>query len=219
MEKIRIDLFADIACPWCYIGEARLQKALAQRPELEAEWHWHPFQLAPDVPPAGVPWKTFVEAKFGSAERAAGMFAQVAAVAAQDGLELAFDRMTISPSTRAAHRLVLLGTDSQQKQRIVEGLFKAHFTEGENVGDIETLVKIGAEAGLDAARVREYMMSDENADAVEASQRAAEQTGVSGVPFYIFNERYAFSGAQPVDTFLRAIDAAVQPAAGPDAAQ
>jgi predicted DsbA family dithiol-disulfide isomerase len=146
------------------------------------------------------------------------MFAQVAGIAAAEGLELAFHRMSVAPNTRKAHRLVLMSDDQEQQERVARALFKAYFTDGANVSDPEVLVEIGTKAGLDAHAVREYLSGEENVKKVDESQQSAEGLGVTGVPFYIFNERYAFSGAQPVEVFLRAIDAATEAPTATDGA-
>lgn len=207
MEKLRIDLFADIACPWCYIGERRLAKALEERPDLEIEWRWHPFQLQPAMPMEGLPWTEFVEKKFGGMARAQQLFAHVVSVGAVEGIEFRFDHIANAPNTRDAHRLVLYARE--RGQEAVLALFRANFTEGKSLSEIETLVEIGASIGFDADELRAYLASEQGADEVMKSQEEAEHLGVTGVPFYIFDRRIAFSGAQPVEVFLRAIDRGV----------
>ncbi|HEX7240834.1 MAG TPA: DsbA family protein, partial [Longimicrobiaceae bacterium] len=103
---MQIEVYADVVCPWCWIGERRLEAALAQRPELRVRRSWRPFQLQPQMPPGGLPWAEFAAAKFGGAERARGMFAQVAAAGAADGVRFAWDRVATAPNTVDAHRLV-----------------------------------------------------------------------------------------------------------------
>src|SRR6478609_380926 len=108
---LRIDLYADIACPWCYIGERRLTQALAARPDLHVERHWRPFQLQPDLPPSGIPWSDLIEQKFGGAARATAMFGRVAASGASNGIAFNFDQVTRAPNTADAHRLVLFAAE------------------------------------------------------------------------------------------------------------
>ncbi|MGN6810560.1 MAG: DsbA family oxidoreductase [Thermomicrobiales bacterium] len=205
---LRIDLYADIACPWCYIGERRLARALAARPNLHIERHWQPFQLQPDLPPGGIPWSDLIERKFGGAASAAEMFGRVAAAGAPDGIAFNFDRVTRAPNTADAHRLVLFAAEQGQTWTMVETLFAAYFTDGRDVSDREELIALAAAAGLDAAAARDYLASDANVAAVQASQRTAYRHGVQGVPFFVFAERYALSGAQPLDIFERALDLA-----------
>lgn len=209
MNTIRIDLFADIVCPWCYIGETRLQKALKERPDLRVEWNWRPFQLEPHLPERGTPWKEFARTRFGGTGRAQTIFAHVAELGATAGIEIAFDRISTAPNTRMAHSLILMAGEHPRRERLVRRLFHAYFAEGANIGDVETLAAIAGETGLNKDEVRECLQNGQGADEVERSQREAEHLGVTGVPFFIFNGRYAFSGAQSHEAFLRAIDGAM----------
>lgn len=207
-----IDVFADIACPWCYIGERRIEQALAQRPGLLAEVRWHPFQLQPDTPKPGEPWRELVEGKFGGAARAEAAFEHVRRAAEADGIEFRFDRMAASPNTEDAHRLVLLATEKGREWEVVTALFRAHFTEGRHVGERDTLVDIAASEGLVPEEVRAYLESEQGVAEVQASQATAGRLGINGVPFFIFDGRYAISGAQPVELFLEALDTAARAA-------
>ncbi|MDQ3705143.1 MAG: DsbA family oxidoreductase [Chloroflexota bacterium] len=203
---MKIDVYADIACPWCYIGEKRLEQALSMRPDLRAELQWRPFQLRPEMPKEGVAWSDFEVQKFGGHEKAQQIFARVTSVGAEDGIDFRFDKIPVAPNTLDAHRLVLFAREQGREWEAVGALFAAHFTEGRNVGDLDTLVAIGEGIGLDGAAVRDYLQSDRNAEAVTESQEEAYSVGVEGVPFYVFDERYALSGAQPLETFLWALD-------------
>jgi predicted DsbA family dithiol-disulfide isomerase len=207
-----IDMFADIACPWCYIGEKRLEQALAQRPDLSAEVRWHPFQLQPGLPKPGEPWAEFMESKFGGARRAEMAFEHVRQAAEPEGIDFRFDRMTVAPNTEDAHRLVLFAAEKGREWEVVTALFRAHFSEGRNVGDLDTLVEIAAGGGLGPGEVRAYLDSERGRAEVQASQAAAARLGIGGVPFFIFDSRYAISGAQPPEVFLEALDRAAQAA-------
>jgi predicted DsbA family dithiol-disulfide isomerase len=207
-----IDMFADIACPWCYIGEKRLEQALAQRPNLRAEVRWHPFQLQPGLPKPGEPWAEFMESKFGGARRAEMAFDHVRRAAEPEGIDFRFDRMTVAPNTEDAHRLVLFAAERGHEREVVTALFRAHFTEGRNVGDRDTLVDIAASEGLDPEEVRAFLGSEQGRAEVQASQDLAARLGIGGVPFFIFDGRYAISGAQPPEVFLEALDMAAQAA-------
>ena len=207
-----IDMFADIACPWCYIGEKRLEQALAQRPDLRAEVRWHPFQLQPGLPKPGEPWAEFIESKFGGARRAEVAFEHVRQAAEPERIDFRFDRMTLAPNTEDAHRLVLFAAENGREWEVVTALFRAHFTEGRNVGDLDTLVELAAGGGLGPAEVRAYLEGRQGRAEVQASQAAAARLGIGGVPFFIFDSRYAISGAQPPEVFLEALDRAAQAA-------
>lgn len=203
-----IEVYSDIACPWCYIGERRLRKALAQRPTLDVEMKWMPFQLRPEQPKEGVPWREFAEKKFGSLERANAIFANVTSVGEGEGIRFAFDAMQTAPNTIDAHRLVLLARAHGREWEMIEALYSAYFSEGRNLNDLGQLVQIASQVGLAEQEVRAYLAGDENVAEVFASQVTAEQLGIQGVPFYVIDERYGLSGAQPVEVFLEAIDQA-----------
>ncbi|GIV97621.1 MAG: DSBA oxidoreductase [Herpetosiphonaceae bacterium] len=206
MPDIQIDIFADIACPWCYIGERRLERALALRPGLNVERRWRPFQLQPNLPRSGMPWHEFVQRKFGGLQRAQAMFNHVAAVGAAEGLTFAFDRMVSAPNTCDAQRLILFAEHQGCEWKAVDALFAAYFAQGRDLSRLDELVAIAAEIGLDAGQTRSYLMSDAGIAEVVESQEQAYVLGIQGVPFYIFDGRYAISGAQPVNVFLRALD-------------
>jgi len=205
---LAIDVFADVVCPWCYIGEKRLERALAQRRGLQVTRRWRPFQLQPAMPVAGLAWGDFVRSKFGGFERARPMFARVAAVGATVGATLDFDRVFNAPNTADAHRLILHAADHGDEWPLVERLFRAHFADGRDIGDRSTLAELAGEAGLDAAGTRRFLAGDEKRGDVTASQSAAARLGVSGVPFFVFGGVYAVSGAQPEEVLLEALDRA-----------
>jgi predicted DsbA family dithiol-disulfide isomerase len=202
---MRIELFADIACPWCYVGERRLQRALRDR-GVEARVVWRPYQLQPGLPREGRPWAEFVEAKFGGAARAAGMFAHVASAGAPEGIEFRFDRVPVAPNTRDAHRLMMLAAEKGKTWEAAEALFRAHFTDGQDVTRGAVLVELAESIGLDANETWAMLRSDRFTLEVDAGQARAAEVGVQGVPFYVFGDRYALSGAQPYETFLQALD-------------
>jgi predicted DsbA family dithiol-disulfide isomerase len=208
-----IDVYADVVCPWCYIGERRLERALRQRPDLQVERRWRPFQLQPGMPRAGLPWSDFARRKFGGVERARSAFAQVTAAGANEGITFAFDRVATAPNTVDAHRLILFGGQHGREWETAEGLFAAYFAEGRNLNDVDDLVAV--KSGLDADEARAYLASSEGVDEVYASQEEAGRLGIEGVPFYVFDGRYGLSGAQPLEVFLRALDLAqAEPALG-----
>jgi predicted DsbA family dithiol-disulfide isomerase len=230
---LTIDVWADIACPWCWIGERRLQAAVARlraaRPEVRVARAWRPYQLQPQLPPEGVAWERFAREKFGGGERMEQMFAHVAAAGAADGLRYRFDRMTVAPNTSDAHRLVLWaatveprpGTRAAESRAsdddpggagalaMAEALFAAYFAEGRNVSDRAVLADVAVSAGLDGASARATLESDAFVADVRGAQREAQRLGVRGVPFIVLDERLAISGAQPAELFDRALAAAL----------
>lgn len=221
MKNIRIDIFADLVCPWCYIGERRLElaleRAVAAHPDLTVTYQWHPFQLHPDLPPHGMPWPQLVDIKFGGMEQARPIFEQVTAIGAGEGLDFRFDSIANAPSTRNAHRLVLLAELSGRAEGMAMALFRAYFTEGRDLNDRATLVMIGRSVGLEEAELEAYLESEVGLDEVKTSQEEAEKVGIGGVPFYIFDGRYAISGAQPAELFDQAIAAVLSDEDAPPA--
>lgn len=203
---MRIEVWADVVCPWCWIGEARLYRALERRPDVQAEVIWRPFQLAPDLPPEGMDWDEVVRTKFGGPERARAMFAHVAAAGAGDGLEFDFERISAHPNTRNAHRLVLLAQEAGVGREMAEALFHANFTEGRDVGKTGVLADVAAQVGLDRDRIARFLAGDQLSRVVDESQAEAKSLGVDGVPFFVFEGKYAFSGAQPLETFVSVLD-------------
>lgn len=203
---MRIELWADVVCPWCWIGETRLYRALEQRPDVQAEVVWRPFQLQPDVPPEGIPWDEVERTKFGGPERARMMFQHVANAGAADGLEFHFERIPAHPNTRDAHRLVLLAQEAGIGREMAEALFRANFQEGRDVGKTGVLADVAAQAGLDRDRVARFLGGDQLGRVVDESQALARSMGVDGVPFFLIDGKYAFSGAQPLETFVSVLD-------------
>jgi predicted DsbA family dithiol-disulfide isomerase len=203
---VAIDVFADVVCPWCYIGERRLERALAKRRGIPTSRRWRPFQLQPRTPREGIPWPEFIRTKFGGRQQARAIFDRVTGVGATVDATFDFDRVATAPNTADAHRVILLAAERGDEWPLVGRLFRAHFAEGRDIGDAATLAELAGNVGLDAADVRRYLASDRNRDAVAQGQQTAEEIGVTGVPFFVFAGRYAVSGAQPEDVLTRAID-------------
>jgi predicted DsbA family dithiol-disulfide isomerase len=212
---MHIDVFSDVVCPWCYIGERRLAAALAQRPGLRATRSWRPFQLQPEMPAEGIPWAEMVRSKFGGPERAGAMFRQVSAAGAPDGIRFEWERVATAPNTVDAHRLVLWAAGRGREWEMAEALFGAYFTEGRDLGSADDLADAAARAGLDPDEARALLAGDEGRDDVRRSQEEARSLGISGVPFFVIDGRWAVSGAQPVEVFLRALDEAAAAGGAP----
>jgi predicted DsbA family dithiol-disulfide isomerase len=204
---MNIDVYHDIPCPWCRIGKANLETALRQWDGEPVSITWRPFLLDRDVPTAGTPVREFYRIKFG-AENVEPMFERVRAAGHRAGVEFDFEGAIRAPS-EDAHRLVWL-TPEEARSAVVDGLQHAYFNEGKNVADRETLADVAAAAGLDRevmlARLQSGEGSTETAEAIETAYRA----GVTGVPFFIFDNRYALSGAQPPETILAAMQQTVR---------
>jgi predicted DsbA family dithiol-disulfide isomerase len=209
MEKLRIDIWSDIACPWCYVGKRRLEAALERFPERdEVEVVWHAFELDPSAPlerDRSVSHAERLAKKYGmSVAQAQAQSARLTNIAKEDGLEFNFDRLR-SGNTFDAHRLVHLAGERGLQDAVKERFLRAYMTEGEAIGDKQVLQRLAVEAGLDADEVRHVLASDALAAEVRADEQEAQALGISGVPFFVFDGRLAVSGAQPADVFLGAL--------------
>jgi predicted DsbA family dithiol-disulfide isomerase len=205
MEPARLDVISDAICPWCYIGKRQMERALAQVAGLEFRVGWRPFQLNPDMPPEGVDRATYRLAKFGSAERSAELDARITAAGEAVGLDFRFDRMTRTPNTVDAHRVIRLAGEAGVQDAVVERLFHAYFAEGRDIGDTDTLAGLAAEAGMDAAAVSRHLAGAEGRDAVLEEDAMARRAGLSGVPTFALDGHVLFSGAVPADTMAEAL--------------
>ncbi|MBP2299562.1 DsbA family oxidoreductase [Azospirillum picis] len=201
-----IETFADLICPWCYIGKRRLDRALAQRPTLRAEIRWQPFQLNPDMPKGGMSRDDYLSAKFGGAERARQIYRVVEDTAARDGLPLLLDRIPRTPNSFDAHRLVRIAGRHGVANAMADALFAAYFVDGVDIGDLDALASVAAGVGLDFGETRRQLGSDAESASVLAADALARQMGLQAVPCYIFNRRYALSGAQEPASFLPLLD-------------
>lgn len=201
---MQIEIWSDVVCPWCYIGKRRLERALGQFEHAdEVEVTWRSFQLNPDTPPGtAAPTLEYLEQRFGP--QAQAMTARVAEMGKGEGLRLDF-ASSLTVNTLEAHRLLHLAADLGIGDAAKERLLRAHFTEGADLSDHETLTRLMAEAGADEARVREVLAGTEYADAVQADIDTARRLGASGVPFFVIDRKYGISGAQASETFLHAL--------------
>lgn len=220
--KMTVDVVSDVVCPWCFIGKRNLDAALAawraERPDCEVAVRWRPFFLNPDTPEAGEPYRPFLEKKFGGPEKLAEIWQQVGAAGRKAGIEFAFEKIELRANTLAAHRLIDLAQrigDAAAVNALVEALFAAQFLDGRHVGDRAVLAAVAGECGMDAEAVRRYLDGDEQAEAVRAGAEEARRLGINGVPFFIFDNRLAASGAQPPEALLGVMrEAAAAPPAG-----
>ena len=207
-QTLTIDVVSDVVCPWCYIGKRKLEAALAL-PEAAGlppiEVRWHPFQLNPDLSDEGVSRKDYLEAKFGGPQRAAQIYERVRAAGREAGLELNIDGITRQPNTLAAHALIGFAQQQGLGNEVKERLLRAYFVENRFIGSIDVLVEIATEAGLDAAAARNWLNDPAQRSAVGAADARARSMGISGVPFFIFNQKLAVSGAQDPAVLLDAI--------------
>jgi len=201
---VKIEIWSDVVCPWCYIGKRRLEYALGEFEHAdEVEIAWRSFQLNPDTPAGtAVPTSQYLVRRFGP--QASQMTGRVAALGRDEGLDLDFDT-ALTVNTLDAHRLLHLAADQGVGDAAKERLLRAHFTEGADLSDPETLVRLAGQAGVDPDRAREVLAGTEYADAVRADIELAQAFGATGVPFFVIDRKYGISGAQPAEAFLQAL--------------
>ena len=204
---MNIDVYHDIPCPWCRIGKANLEAALAQWDGEPVTLTWRPFLLDRDVPTEGVPTPDFYRDKFGP-ENVAAMFERVQRAGRRAGVAFNFEDAIRAPS-EDAHRLVWLAPE-ERETAVVDGLQRAYFDAGKNVADLETLADVAAEAGLEREETLRRLRSDEGVAETATAIAGAMRLGVTGVPFFVFDNRYALSGARPPEAILAAMRQTVQ---------
>ena len=217
---IMLDILSDPICPWCYIGKAKLDRALEAAPGHPFEIRWRPFQLNPEMPAEGMDRASYLEAKFGGPEGAQKVYDRIAQAAAEAGLDVDFSRIGRTPSTLDAHRLIRWARIEGLQQRVVDILFRRYFTEGQDISDRKILADAAEEAGLDRDLVERLLESEADREEVRAEDAAARDIGVSGVPTFLIDGKYVVQGAQEPDLWARVIDELQQAAAaGPEVAE
>jgi predicted DsbA family dithiol-disulfide isomerase len=201
---VKINVVSDVVCPWCYLGKARLEAALKDLPNIEAEIHWRPYMLDPSIPRTGVDRKAYMEANFGK----------------EVGIAFDFDAIKVAPNTMSAHRLIRWAAQAGQgiQNKVVDLLFKAFFEEGRDIGSAAVLINIAKEAGMDASIVETLLPTDAEEAGVIGEIATSKQMGITGVPCFIIDQKYAVSGAQTPDILVDAIKNAVTARSTPPSA-
>lgn len=207
---MRLDIFSDPICPWCYIGKRRLERALAARPDAGIEVHWRAFQLNPEMPTEGMERQLYLELKFGGPAAAQRIYDTIAEAGSSEKIDFAFGKIVRTPNTVNAHRLIRRAAAEARQDAVVEVLFRRYFLEGADIGDTSVLLEAAAEAGLEAAGLEAYLDSEAEAEAVRAEDALARRTGIQGVPTFIFANRYALSGAHEPEVLLQMFELASQ---------
>jgi predicted DsbA family dithiol-disulfide isomerase len=204
---ITVDVVSDVVCPWCFIGQKRLDKAIAAVGDVEVHVRWRPFQLDPTIPPGGMDRRQYMLGKFGSEERIRQIHARIEPLGEAEGIRFAFDAIKVAPNTLDAHRVIRwAGAAGEEAQnRLVRRLFQLNFEEGANLGDPATLVEAAREAGMDASVVETLLPTDADADAVRNEIATASRMGITGVPCFLLEGKYAVMGAQEADALADAI--------------
>ncbi|MFN8335911.1 MAG: DsbA family oxidoreductase [Cyclobacteriaceae bacterium] len=205
--KIKVDIVSDVVCPWCYIGKRRIERAMdALNSKYDFEVEYHPFELNPQMPAEGVDQKQYLAAKFGGEDRYNQITAQTTATAAREGLAFDFSIQKVSPNTRNAHRIIQYAKQEGKQPAVKEAFMKAYFEQGIDLSKNENLVSVAVGAGLSKDAVEQLLASDQLLAEVMYAERELQKIGISGVPFYIINNKYGVSGAQPSETFMQAFE-------------
>ncbi len=205
LKPLKIDIVSDVVCPWCYIGKRRIEDALALAPDVPVEVHWRPFFLNPWVPREGISREDYLTTKFGSVEAYKGIAGRVVAAAAEEGLTYRPDLVKRQPNTIDCHRLIHWAEANGKAAEVKQRLMELYFRDGGDLTDTEVLVQAAADCGLDADEVRQRLATDEDVALVSGNAQEASDKGISGVPTFVFAQKYAVSGAQPAEMLARAI--------------
>ncbi|MPZ89164.1 MAG: disulfide bond formation protein DsbA [Nitriliruptorales bacterium] len=211
-RTVRLDVFADVACPWCFIAKRRLDRVLAVQPEGSVQVRRRAYQLGPTLPREGVDARTFFLRKFGGEQQMRRAFAQVTAIGADEGIAFDFDRMRRAPNTLLAHQAIVMARGLGCQEQMVDALFRGHFEQGVDVGDLEQVLDLVErhKVGLHRATLGVMLEHDAALPVVRCDLDAAARHGVSGVPFFVAEGGLVLTGAQPSHTLERFLDAARQ---------
>ena len=205
-QRVTIDLYADIICPWCYIGKKRLETALAERPNIEFTINWRAFLLNPSMPPAGMDRQAYLAAKFGHA--ASAIYGRIAMAGLDAGISFAFSRIDRTPDTKPLHKLLIgAGKDSWA---LSEAFYLAYFLDGRDISDSYVQADIFAKMGK-TSLYDDISENDTSQSRLEQDLADSHALGIDGVPFMVFNNAFSIAGAHPSDILLKVIDASVRP--------
>jgi len=216
MPAVTVDVVSDVICPWCFVGQRRLGRALGMLgADIDVDLRWRPFQLDPTIPPGGVDHRARLIEKFGSAQRVDAAQERLKEVGAREGIEFHFERIARSPNTIDAHRLIRwAGAQGSAPQNdLVAELFSRYFEQGSDVGDVDVLADAARAAGLPDEDWRARLLGDEDREAVREEAANFSRMGVTGVPCFILAGRYAVSGAQEAEVLAQAIEQVAKMAA------
>jgi predicted DsbA family dithiol-disulfide isomerase len=202
---VTLDIISDPICPWCYIGKARLDQAIAETGHDPFDVSWRIFQLNPTMPPEGMDRQAYLEAKFGGKEGAERVYSHVRRTAAETGLDIKFDAIRRTPNTFDAHRLIRWAGNTGNQPAVVQHLFRRYFEQGEDISDHEILLDVAEAAGMERAAVAELLAGDADRETLAEEEQAARRMGVGGVPCFVIDGRYVLQGAQDVETWKKVI--------------
>jgi predicted DsbA family dithiol-disulfide isomerase len=215
--QMRIDIYSDTVCPWCFLGKRRFELALGMRPHYEPRVTWRPFELNPDLPREGVERAGYLASKIGDATRLAAMQETLLRHGEAVGIQFRFDLIKLVPNTRRSHLLIAHAARRDLQGQIKDRVMQAYFQEGIDIGDVEELVRLGVECGLPERETRSALVLREGQDGVVAAERHASVLGITGVPTFIFDGQYTISGAQEPGALAQILDQVAEFAAAREA--
>ena len=203
---VHVDVISDVVCPWCYIGKRRLESAIALTPDVDVEVNWRPYFLNDWIPRDGIDRQTYLETKFGSAERYAVIAERIAAAAAMEGLVYNPAKIGRQPNTLDCHRLILWSRSATDPGRMKQRLMELYFAEGADLTDPRVLIQAAVDCGMDGDLVRRLMASDADVERIETEVTSAKEAGIDGVPCFIFGSSVIVTGAQSPEYLASAIE-------------
>lgn len=209
-ENLKLDIISDTICPWCYIGKKRLDEALARFGSDRVDVMWRPYQLDPTVPKDGIDRRGYIKNKFGDPGQRAAMLDALNAAGDAQGIAFDFDAIDRTPNTMDSHRLIRWASNNARQQIVVELLFKRYFEEGADIGQNRVLIEVAAQAGMDSQLVTELLQGDSDLELVQTEIDLARHMGVTGVPTFIIENRYAVVGAQDSDVLFDFLQQSVE---------
>ncbi|WP_118132658.1 DsbA family oxidoreductase [Oceanicella sp. SM1341] len=202
---ITLDIISDPICPWCYLGKAKLDRALDAAPDHPFDIRWRPFRLNPDMPREGADRRAFMAAKFGAAEFEA-MNARLSEAGAEVGVQFEFDRITRTPDTTDCHRLIRWASVTGNQTMVADELFRRYFREGQDISELPVLVEVAEQAGLDGEAILRLLTGDAEREEIEKEDAMAREMGVTGVPTFLIGGKYVLQGAQESETWAQVIE-------------
>ncbi len=215
---MRIDIYSDTVCPWCFLGKRRFELALGLRPQYEPRVAWRPFELNPDLPWDGVERAAYLTAKLGDEARIAAVDETLKALGAGVGVRFRFDLIERMPNTRRSHLLIAHAGRHGLQGKVKDRVMQAYFEEGIDIGELDELVRLGSECGLSEREARSALVLREGQDGVVAAERHASVLGISGVPTLVFDGQYTISGAQEPEVLAKVFDQVTEIAAARESA-
>ena len=207
--RLSVEVVFDFVCPWCHLGIARLLRVLAARPDLQAELHWRPFLLNPDIAPGGASRADWLSRKFGGEERARRLHGAIAEVGAKEGVPFRFDLLRRIPSSLDAHRLLRWAARQGPAEGLVAAIFQAHFAQGADIGHPATLAALAAEEGLDGDAALRFLAGPGEVEWVHLENLRAHRLGINGVPCFLVDGQHAIAGALEPEVLERLIEVAL----------